>query len=282
MAYSISELASSGRAVCNVTDHKKQGIKIGKGELRMGAWVTFHDTGSWKWRHWGCVTPQVLENIKDTIDGDYELVDGMDELPEEMQDKIKRAIQQGHVDDEDWQHDPAMNTVGAKGFKSPATKKSKKNNDAEDDEAVEDGPKTPTKAGKKRSKAKADDDDDEEARPAKKSKARAKKQEPEAEDEDEAPEPTKKGRGKAKKDTKENASNKTTEAANTKKPRGRPKKESAEDDGASKEAPAKKPRGKKAKAKEASADIDETAEEPEVEPEEAPKVKKGRGRKAKA
>ena len=46
----------------------------------------------------------MLENIRDTINGDYELVDGMDELPEDEQEKVKRAIEQGHVDEEDWQH----------------------------------------------------------------------------------------------------------------------------------------------------------------------------------
>jgi hypothetical protein len=46
----------------------------------------------------------VLANIKDSIDGDWELVDGLDELPEDLQDKVKRAIEQGHVDDADWLH----------------------------------------------------------------------------------------------------------------------------------------------------------------------------------
>lgn len=31
-----------------------------------------------------------------------ELVDGYDDLPAEAQEKVKRAIEQGHVDDEDW------------------------------------------------------------------------------------------------------------------------------------------------------------------------------------
>ena len=31
-----------------------------------------------------------------------DLVDGYEELPEDMQDKIRRAIVQGHVDDADW------------------------------------------------------------------------------------------------------------------------------------------------------------------------------------
>lgn len=29
-------------------------------------------------------------------------VDGFEELPDELQDKVKRALEQGHVDDEDW------------------------------------------------------------------------------------------------------------------------------------------------------------------------------------
>lgn len=35
-------------------------------------------------------------------EGDLELVDGYEELSEEHQEKVKRALEQGHVDDEDW------------------------------------------------------------------------------------------------------------------------------------------------------------------------------------
>jgi len=31
-----------------------------------------------------------------------DLVDGYEELPPDVQDKVKRAIMQGHVDDADW------------------------------------------------------------------------------------------------------------------------------------------------------------------------------------
>lgn len=31
-----------------------------------------------------------------------ELVDGFEDLPEPAQEKVKRALEQGHVDDEDW------------------------------------------------------------------------------------------------------------------------------------------------------------------------------------
>lgn len=50
----------------------------------------------------GCVTPEVLHNWHEKAEGDMELIDGYDELPEDAQDKVKRALEQGHVDDEDW------------------------------------------------------------------------------------------------------------------------------------------------------------------------------------
>lgn len=34
--------------------------------------------------------------------GDEDLLDGFDEIDQESQDKIRRALKQGHVDDEDW------------------------------------------------------------------------------------------------------------------------------------------------------------------------------------
>lgn len=33
---------------------------------------------------------------------DMDMVDGFEELPEELQEKVKRALEQGHVDDADW------------------------------------------------------------------------------------------------------------------------------------------------------------------------------------
>jgi ubiquitin-conjugating enzyme E2 O len=35
-------------------------------------------------------------------DKDYEQLDGFEDLSEENQEKIKKALEQGHVDDEDW------------------------------------------------------------------------------------------------------------------------------------------------------------------------------------
>lgn len=44
----------------------------------------------------------VLHNWKESTDMDMDLVDGYDELPGPAQVKVKRALEQGHVDDEDW------------------------------------------------------------------------------------------------------------------------------------------------------------------------------------
>lgn len=50
----------------------------------------------------GCVTPAVIQGWKDFIDGDMELCEGYTDLPEEEQEKVSRALDQGHVDDADW------------------------------------------------------------------------------------------------------------------------------------------------------------------------------------
>lgn len=59
----------------------------------------------------GCVTPAQVKNFQDQVgpledlDLDEDLpaiLDGYDELPPEAQEKIKFALQHGHVADEDW------------------------------------------------------------------------------------------------------------------------------------------------------------------------------------
>lgn len=48
------------------------------------------------------MTPKQILNLKDTIDGDFDQLDGFDEIPEDVQTKIKTAVENGHVDDDDW------------------------------------------------------------------------------------------------------------------------------------------------------------------------------------
>lgn len=49
----------------------------------------------------GCVTPKQIENLVETCGGDTDMVDGYDELPAEFQEKVKYALEHGHIPDED-------------------------------------------------------------------------------------------------------------------------------------------------------------------------------------
>ena len=48
------------------------------------------------------MTPKQISNLKDSVEGDPSQIDGYEELPEDVQEKLVRAIEQGHIDDEDW------------------------------------------------------------------------------------------------------------------------------------------------------------------------------------
>lgn len=54
----------------------------------------------------GCVTPKIVSNINELIgegdDRDLDMLDGYEDLSPEIQKKIESALEQGHVDDEDW------------------------------------------------------------------------------------------------------------------------------------------------------------------------------------
>lgn len=73
----------------------------------------------------GCVTPQVLANVKETTEGDMDLMDGYEEVPEEWQEKFKAAVETGHVPDEDWRGDVEFNRPGKRGFRRKTPKKKK-------------------------------------------------------------------------------------------------------------------------------------------------------------
>lgn len=52
------------------------------------------------------MTPKIISNIKESIsEGDelnFDEIDGWDELAEENREKVRKALEQGHVDDEEW------------------------------------------------------------------------------------------------------------------------------------------------------------------------------------
>ncbi|PYH42355.1 uncharacterized protein BP01DRAFT_359446 [Aspergillus saccharolyticus JOP 1030-1] len=157
-AYRLDE-ASTGRAGCQNKECKDAKVKIAKGELRHGSWVDTGGFQSYRWRHWGCVTPVVIENLKEAIEElsggdatDYSALDGFDELSEENQEKVRRALEQGHVDDADWRGDVEFNRPGQRGFRKKAPKETAaKAKDEEEDE--EDEEQEPTPKSKKRSRA---------------------------------------------------------------------------------------------------------------------------------
>lgn len=96
----------------------------------------------------GCVTPKIIANLNETVqegsgDGeekDYTVLDGYEDLSAENQEKVRGALEQGHVDDEDWKgvshsgfgfmiqmltiiKDVEMNRPGKTGFRKRAPKK---------------------------------------------------------------------------------------------------------------------------------------------------------------
>lgn len=124
---------SNGRAGCQNKECKDKAVKIPKGELRVGSWVESERFQSYQWRHWGCTTPKVIENIITaweelrSNETDYDVLDGWEDLPEDWQSKIRTALAQGHVDDEDWKGDLEVNRPGCTGFRmrAPRGKKAK-------------------------------------------------------------------------------------------------------------------------------------------------------------
>ncbi|RMZ77911.1 hypothetical protein DV738_g4121, partial [Chaetothyriales sp. CBS 135597] len=199
------ELSPNKRAGCQNKACKDEGIKIEKGELRFGNWVEIANyPGSWKWKHWGCVTPLQITNLQNMLgsidyddDDALDALDGWDELDDESRAKIRQALKDGHIPDEDWKGDPELNRPGKRGLKKATPKKSAKSKDAGDDSE----PASPT-VPKKKSRAKKvkdeERDEDEEhapkAKPAPKSKKSKAKAEPAAADKDDKP---KKGSVKA-------------------------------------------------------------------------------------
>ncbi|KAI9876226.1 MAG: hypothetical protein M1830_006977 [Pleopsidium flavum] len=205
---SFAELSSTNRAGCKNKECLDNGIKIQKGELRFGTQIEIQEHQTWHWRHWGCVTPKQLANLNDTIGGNFNFLDGFDEITEEMQDKVTLALKEGHVDDHDWNGDVEYNRPGMTGMRKRTPKKKQADEVAENS----DGNESPTKpAPKKRARAKKVAEDEGDGVPeepaVKKTKAGTKRRikvevaENDADPEEEVPAPTKKTKGKSKKST---------------------------------------------------------------------------------
>jgi len=139
------EYASSGRAKCK-GPKPCSGTAIGKGELRFGSQVDFRGNVSFAWRHWGCVTPAIITNMKQSFE-DADELDGFDDLKDKDKERIRKAWEEGKVADEDIPEsargggDEVDEEDKPKKKKAPAKKKAKKDGGEED--------KPPKKAAKK-------------------------------------------------------------------------------------------------------------------------------------
>ncbi|OBT83091.1 hypothetical protein VE02_08598 [Pseudogymnoascus sp. 03VT05] len=266
MSYRV-EIAKQGRAGCQNTPCKAAGIKIQKGEFRFGTWVEMEHGASFRWKHWGCVSGFQMQNLREYLkqgdpDGEYQwdFMDGLDEVPEEYQEKLKTAVTKGKIADEDWKGDPAYNELGQKGTQ-PRAKKAKKPVEGEDEDAEG---AAPTPAPKKRGRGKkAEDSDEEDAKPAPKRAKKAKKEEAEADSQPapkKEPVPKKERRKRATKkeesdeDVKADSEDEVMPTRTSRSRRSTKKEESADELGIEDEAkpsvevkPAKKPRAKKVK-----------------------------------
>ncbi|KAL2854977.1 hypothetical protein BJY01DRAFT_204720 [Aspergillus pseudoustus] len=174
--YRIEE-SPTNRAGCQNKECKDAKIKIKKGEIRVGSWVDTEKVQAFMWRHWGCVTPKMLSNMNEVVgegdDRDLDLLDGYEDLSEENQEKLVRALDQGHVDDEDWKGDVEMNRPGKFGFRVRGGKKKAADASDEEKEKDEESEEKPKKASKprKRSRFDVEEDEDEEEKPKPKRKA---------------------------------------------------------------------------------------------------------------
>ncbi|KAJ9610689.1 hypothetical protein H2200_005466 [Cladophialophora chaetospira] len=247
------ELAKQGRAGCQNSACKNAEVKIQKGEFRMGTLVDFQGNPSWRWKHWGCVTPLQIANLQEQVgpledldlDDDLpRIIDGYEEIDDVSREKIKFALQNGHVPDEDWKGEPELNRPGMKGINKRTPKKPAVVND---EEAGTENGETPTKP-----KAK---------------KGRGKKAKVESDDEEVIPVPKKKAAGKRKVKT-EDDDDLEERAPPEKAPKRKASVKEEEEDEAPEEQPKKKSRAKKVKAE----DEDEVI---------APPAKRSRAKKVK-
>ncbi|KAF5636368.1 UVSB PI-3 kinase [Fusarium tjaetaba] len=211
-AHIALELSPNNRATCKDTECKKNGDKVTKGTLRFGTYVVIQEHGGWTWKHWGCVSGQQLENVRELCqqgDGtfDCDLIDGYDELVDhpEVQEKVRRCINQGFIDPEDFKGDPEKNKLGEKGIHLTAAQKKKK--EAAEAAATDDGEKPKAKGKRGRKKAADDEEDEDEPQPKKARTSKAAKA-----DEEEKP-AAKPARGRKAAKVKDDSENETAASA---------------------------------------------------------------------
>ncbi|CAO3670842.1 unnamed protein product [Umbelopsis ramanniana] len=159
----------SGRSKCKGPKKTcpSEDRSIKSGDLRLGSEIEGGQFTGVAWRHWKCTTPKVLENLKSLDDVEEDLI-GFSELHEEDQERVKAALEEGHVSESE-------EPEGDEEEKKEEEKKAEK-------------PKPKAKAAGKKAAAKKEEDA--EAKPKKATKAKTEDQDQDKE----KPEPKKRGR----------------------------------------------------------------------------------------
>jgi hypothetical protein len=62
-AYRVDE-SPNNRAGCQQTQHKKEGVKITKGELRFATMITIQEHDSWQYRHWSVRSEILISKLR--------------------------------------------------------------------------------------------------------------------------------------------------------------------------------------------------------------------------
>jgi len=157
------EYASTGRAMCK-GPKPCNGTKLEKGAFRLGVVSDFRGHPTTSYRHYGCITKKVWENIKAAY-STVEDVEGYDTLNDEDKAKVRAAWEAGEVAAEDI---PPSAVAGAEEEETGAAKKKpgrpRKKQKTDDDDGS-DEPKPKKKAAPRRKK-KADSDDDADVSPS--------------------------------------------------------------------------------------------------------------------
>lgn len=90
------DVASRSTAGCRNSDCPDNGVKIQKGELRLGFLVPYDgEHSSWRYKHWKCISKIDLDAAKERYK--EETLDGIDELSEELKNVILETFATGEV-----------------------------------------------------------------------------------------------------------------------------------------------------------------------------------------
>ncbi|KIM33089.1 hypothetical protein M408DRAFT_326744 [Serendipita vermifera MAFF 305830] len=158
------EYSSTARAMCK-GPKPCNGTKLEKGTLRLGVVSDFRGHPTTSYRHYGCITKKVWQNIKAAYPS-VEDVEGYDALTEDDKTKVRAAWEAEAVAPEDVPASAIANAdeeeAGGSKKKAAGRPRKKQKVDHDDDS---DEPKPKKKAAPRRKK-KADSDDDADVSPS--------------------------------------------------------------------------------------------------------------------